>query len=421
MSAPIEFDFSASGLGSIDLEVLHHQHSDTLRALSTFSGLPKEAGGWVDPAALCADGELLRIEEEAARLRDDCEALVLVGVGGSKGACRAVSQVCRPMKPALPIIYAGDTLSSISLQTVLDKIAGRSVAVNVIAKNFTTLEPGLSFRLIRDQLERDHGPEGAARRIVCTGTPGDRLEGLAHDAGYSFFTFPENVGGRYSALSSVALLPLAIAGFDIRGLRQGAIEMIAKIREEGLEASPWQYALVRQALADKGFDVEALVYFEPSLEGVGLWWRQLFGESEGKEGRGIFPAICNYSEDLHSMGQYMQEGPKRIVETFLSVECETGMLPVAPSRFQDGFEYLDGKTVSQINKVAEIATINAHQAGHVPCLRVKLADTREPTMGAAFLFFEAACYASATLMGVNPFNQPGVEAYKARMFEELRK
>lgn len=416
----IEVNLTHSGITEEALAEAAASRSDELDRISEFAGIPADASGWVAPESLCTEAELRRIEEEAARLRELGDMIVLIGVGGSNGAARAVAHACQATQDPREIVYMGDTLSASALQQDLLRIQGRRPVVIVIAKNFATLEPGLSFRLVRDQLERELGTIEMPSRIVCIGTPGDCLETLAGDGGFSFFPFPESVGGRFSALSEVSLLPLAVAGFDLRELRTGAIREMEAIRKAGVDAPPWRYALARQILAARGFDTEIMAFFEPTMEGLGLWWRQLFGESEGKAGKGIFPALCSYSEDLHSMGQYVQEGPRRFFETFLTLSSEPDDLPVPLSRLEDGLNYLNGQSVAQVNRAAESATLRAHTAGGVPCLTLELGDRSASALGAAFSFFMSACFASATFTGVNPFDQPGVEAYKQRMTHALR-
>ncbi|NCB06055.1 MAG: glucose-6-phosphate isomerase, partial [Clostridia bacterium] len=320
------------------------------------------------------------------------------------------------------ILYAGNTLSAYELSRTLARLEGKRVYMNVIAKNFETLEPGSHFRVLRDWLGRSCPKGELADRIVLTGTRGSRLNEIALEHGYTFFDFPTNIGGRYSAHSAVGLFPMAVAGVDIRALLRGAERMAQSIRLQGENSAACQYAVIRNALYGAGFSVDMLCAFEPRLRYFMKWFVQLIGESEGKENRGFFPAGCIYSEDLHSMGQYVQEGRRNLMETFLTVEDAGASLPVPPDPdFRDGFDYLDGMDFAQINLAAQEASIRAHAEGGVPVMRVCVPRLDEEAFGALFYFFEFGCALSGLLAGINPFDQPGVEAYKQRMFQTLGK
>lgn len=381
--------------------------------------------GWVDVNA-CADNALIenivKISEEVRRC---AEVFVVVGLGGSNQGARAVIDALTPQarQPGGPeILYAARNLSAAHYQKILDRIGNRSVYINVIAKNFKTLEPGLIFRMLRNYLEGRYGKKEAAQRIITTPTiEGDVLHKISKEQGYRVLPFPQSVGGRFSVFTAVGLLPIAVAGVDIHALLKGAKKAQGEYLSGGaLAEKAKKYAIARNLYLNKGYGIEALAFFEPQLESFGRWWRQLFGESEGKQGTGLFPTVCSYTEDLHSVGQYMQQGKRQIIETFLHVKqppADTAV--VKDSVMMDGFAYLDGKTMHEINECAYQATVDAHSSGGVPCLEVELADLSAQSMGELLYFFMVACYYSAVLLEVDPFDQPGVENYKKEMFRLL--
>lgn len=383
-------------------------------------GTPSDRGslGWLrcDRAA----GPLAGIEEKAAEVREEAEVFVLVGVGGSNQAARgAIEALGRGRGPR--VVYAGNTLSARYLGALLEELEGKSVYLNVIAKNFQTLEPGSHFRVLRRYLEDRYGASGAARRVVVTGSRGSRLEELAGEKGYRFLDFPQDVGGRYSAFTPVALFPMAVAGLDLRAYLQGGGDQERAVSASGAENPALRYAALRNLLFRGGFLVEVLASFEPDLGYFGRWWWQLFGESEGKGGTGIYPSFAQYSEDLHSIGQYLQEGQRVLMETFLSVRDPGASFPFpGDPDSRDGFDYLEGMDFAAVNRVAEGATKAAHEAGGVPCSTVSVDRLDEYHFGQLYYFFMLACAVSGKLLGVNPFDQEGVEAYKRGMFAALR-
>ena len=383
---------------------------------------PDPAGvkGWVSCQESAVQLDLIR--RKGAEICEKADVFVLVGVGGSNQAARAVIESVRSAHKGAPeILYAGNTFSPYEIGRILDATAGRSVYINVIAKNFETLEPGSHFRVLRQRLQERNSREEMARRVVLTGTYGSRLEEIAQENGYTFLSFPERIGGRYSAFSPVGLLPLAAMGLDIDAYLEGGRQMQERLRAEdgGIAA---EYAAVRSLLYQKGFDIEMLASFEPRLSWFSRWWWQLFGESEGKQKKGIFPASAIYSEDLHSIGQYMQDGRRNLIETFLSVEDPGASVRIAPDpAFGDRFDYLDGMDFAEINRAAEDATIRAHTQGGVPCIRLTAGRLDEDAFGQLYGFFMAACAVSGRLLGVDPFDQEGVEAYKRLMFHTLGK
>ena len=300
------------------------------------------------------------------------------------------------------------------------KLEGKSIYIDCIAKNFETLEPGSSFRILRQYMEKTYGEE-AHKRIIATGTIGSSLEELCTKYGYTFLEFPLNVGGRYTAMTNVGLLPMAVAGIDIRALVQGAKDMQKRVHEESAENNiAYQYACLRNLYYQEGYRVEMLSSFEPQFRFFYKWWIQLFAESEGKENKGIFPVAGEFSEELHSVGQFIQDGSPIIFETFLDVTKQNSSLIVAPDEKEDYFNYLDGKDFWEINKAAYHATVTAHSK-KLPCLTIEVGELDAYHFGQLFYFFQFACYLSCKIMGVNAFDQPGVEAYKKWMFEALGK
>ena len=375
--------------------------------------------GWLDPQVWAGEIWLDRYEELARQVRQQADVLVVVGIGGSNQAARAVVDAIGEQN-GLQIVWAGNSLSAFSIRQVLEQLEGKQVYVDVIAKNFETLEPGLAFRVLREHLRKQYGAS-YGERVICTGTRGSAFETLARNQGYHFLPFPENIGGRFTALSPVGLFPLACAGLDIRAMAEGARETHQWLM--GLEAPvnpALQYAVIRNQLLRKGFRMEMLSYFEPRLFRFSRWWMQLFGESEGKEGMGLYPVTGCFSEDLHSIGQFLQEGTAVIFESFLEVEHSGASWTLRDDQVEDGFHYLDGMDVDQVNRAACRATIAAHSS-RFPCIRLNVPAIDEHSFGALFYFFQFTCYLSARILGVNPFDQPGVEAYKKEMFRELGK
>ncbi len=381
--------------------------------------------GWVHTEEWADEMMCGQIERLAKEIRENAEVFVIVGLGGSNQGARAVIDALTP-QDAVPdgpeILYAALNLSAAYYQQLIRRIGSRSVYINVIAKNFKTLEPGLTFRMLRHYMESRYSGEEAARRIITTPTVGDgQLHRISQEKGYRYLPFPDNAGGRYSVLTPVGLLPIAVAGIDIRKLLQGAAQAQREYLQGGaLRENAKRYAITRNALMEKGYGIEVLSLFEPQLESFGRWWRQLFAESEGKRGTGLFPTVCSFTEDLHSVGQYLQQGKRQMIETFLhintppadrSVDCEP--------QLEDGFHYLDGKTFHEINECAYQATVKAHSQGGVPCMILELDALDARHMGSLIYFYFIVCYYSSVLLQVDPFDQPGVENYKTEMFRML--
>lgn len=398
---------------------------DTLRAHQTLldgSGAGGDALGWRRLLLSPDDALLEDLVQTSERIREKADVLVCIGIGGSYLGAQAVIEALRPYfgGSGPEIVFAGHHMSGRYLSELLASLEGRSVFVNVISKSGTTLEPALAFRVLRTWMEARF--DDADRRIIVTTDP-DRgaLETLRNERGYKKYVIPPDVGGRFSVLTPVGLLPIAVAGIDIRALFYGAADLCRRYREA--EGNPaLDYAAVRKALLDSGKKVELLAVFEPRLRAIGSWWQQLFGESEGKEHTGLFPVGVQYSTDLHSLGQYVQQGQRTLVETFLMLEDDGGSLaaPSAPSNL-DGLDYLVGKSFTEINRNAYEGTLQAHVAGGVPAMTLWLDRLTPGTLGEALYFFEHAVGVSGYLLGVNPFDQPGVEDYKVQMFSLLGK
>lgn len=364
--------------------------------------------------------QLEQIRMKAEEIRREADVFVIVGVGGSNQAARAVIEAM-PRRTGPEIVYLGNTLSPYTICRTLESLEGKSVYIDVIAKNFETLEPGSHFRILRQWMGKRCDRKEMARRIIVTGTRGSRLEEIARENGYQFLQFPVPVGGRYSAFTPVGLLPIGAAGLDVEEYLAG-MAAARKVCQEQDENPAVRYAAVRQMLYDRGYNVEMMVSFEPRYYFFAKWWVQLFGESEGKDKRGIFPASAIYSEDLHSIGQYMQEGRRNLTETFVSVKNPGASAVTEPCpEYRDGFDYLDNVDFADMNRAAEAATWEAHSRGGVPCMRFEADEVSERSFGELYYLFMVSCAVSGELMGVNPFDQEGVEEYKRSMFEALGK
>ena len=395
------------------------------RTLETGSGPGSEFRGWLDlPRRVAAD--IPRIREVAARLRQH-DAIVVVGIGGSYLGARAVIEALRnPFGVNLPIFFAGHQLDGQYHEQLMQHLSTRDYGVVVISKSGTTTEPALAFRLLFADLHARFGDAGVRERVVAV-TDGSRgsLRSLALRNGLDTFVIPDDVGGRFSVLSPVGLLPIAVAGLDVEGLLSGAGSMQDLLRGkdgDNPEISPaLAYVCARNAAYRAGKKIEILTSYRAGLHFTAEWWKQLYGESEGKEGKGIFPAAVDLTTDLHSMGQWLQEGERTIFETVIDVESSAAPTVPKETRDEDGLNYLAGRTMNDINRVALMATMEAHVSGGVPCSRLILPQVDAPTMGALLYMFMYGCGISGYLLGVNPFDQPGVEAYKANMFRMLGK
>ena len=409
------------------LEGISAEGKAALATVVEGTGLGNDFLGWVKLPTDTPDSLLDSIQATANRLRDLCEVVVAVGIGGSYLGAKAVIEALNNSFAAYigkgtKVLFAGQNIGEDYLAELKDYLSDKKFGIIVISKSGTTTEPAIAFRLLKEQLEAQVGVDEARKRIVAvTDARRGALRTLADTEGYDTYVIPDNVGGRFSVLTPVGLLPIAVAGYDIKALVGGAREM-EKCTLDGSDTSALTYAEARNALYRQGKKIEILVNFNPKLHFLAEWWKQLYGESEGKDHKGIFPAAVDFTTDLHSMGQWIQDGERSIFETVISVEKAERTLVIPSDKDNlDGLNYIAGKRVDEVNKMAELGTRLAHVDGGVPNLRVLLPELREEYLGQLIYFFEAACGISGYLLGVNPFNQPGVEAYKKNMFALLEK
>lgn len=401
--------------------------------LENKSGLGNDFLGWIDLPVNYDKEEFSRIKKAAEKIRKDSEALIVIGIGGSYLGARAAIEMlshtfANAVSPELrngpQIFYAGNSISATYLAELIEAVEGKDFSVNVISKSGTTTEPAIAFRVFKEILENKYGKEGARERIYATTDKArGALKTLADAEGYETFVVPDDVGGRFSVLTAVGLLPIAAAGIDIDAMMQGAADGRTLYGNPNLAENPaYQYAAVRNCLARKGKTTEMLINFEPALHYFGEWWKQLYGESEGKDQKGIFPAAADFSTDLHSMGQYIQDGQRILFETAVLVdEPKKNVTIKANDDNLDGLNFLADKTLDFVNLKASQGTALAHVDGGVPNLVVRVPKLDAYNFGKLVYFFEKACGLSGYLLGVNPFDQPGVESYKKNMFALLGK
>ena len=386
--------------------------------------------GWLDLPRDYDKEEYARIKAAADKIRRSCDVFIVIGIGGSYLGARAVieflkSPLYNNLKKDGPEIYfSGCNISASHMQELLSICEGRDVCINVISKSGTTTEPAVAFRIFRGLLEQKYGVEGAKERIfVTTDRAKGTLKGFADQVGYETFVVPDDVGGRFSVLTAVGLLPIAVAGIDIDGLMQGANDAREALTDPDIAKNDcYKYAALRNILYNKGKTTEILVGYEPFMQTFSEWWKQLYGESEGKENKGIYPSSVIFSTDLHSLGQYIQEGVRNLFETVISIG-DTGVtqtIPNDPANI-DGLNFLSGKDLNYVNSMAQQGTLFAHVDGGVPNVVLQLKDRSAHSLGYMIYFFEKACAISGYILGVNPFDQPGVEAYKKNMFALLGK
>ncbi len=403
------------------------------KMLHEHTGAGNDFLGWLDLPENYDKEEFERIKAAAEKIRSNSDVLIVIGIGGSYLGARAAIEMLQhsfynsisdEKRKSPQIFFAGNNISSTYMCDLLEAIDGKDISVNVISKSGTTTEPAIAFRIFKEILENKYGKDGARERIFAT-TDKKRgaLKTLADSEGYETFVISDDVGGRYSVLTAVGLLPIAAAGIDIDAMMQGAKDAMTEYKNPELsENECYQYAVVRNALYKKGKNIEMMVNYEPSLHYFGEWWKQLFGESEGKDNKGIFPAAADFSSDLHSMGQYIQEGRRMLFETAVLVENPRKNIEIkATDDNLDGLNFLAGKSLDFVNSMAAAGTALAHTDGNVPNISVTVSALDAYNFGAMVYFFEKACGMSGYLLGVNPFDQPGVEAYKKNMFALLGK
>ena len=393
------------------------------------SSEPSEFLGWLDLPTNYDKEEFERIKKSANTIRNNSKVFICIGIGGSYLGARAVIEALNngfynPNSNETQILYAGNNLSSTYIAEMIEAIGEKDISINVISKSGTTTEPAIAFRIFREFLENKYGLEEARKRIyVTTDKEKGALKQLANDEGYETFVVPDNIGGRYSVLTAVGLLPIAVAGIDIDELMNGARIAQNKYIEPNLKYNEcYQYAVTRNILYDEGKEIEILANYNPKLHYFVEWWKQLFGESEGKEEKGIFPAGVDFTTDLHSMGQYIQQGQRNLMETVINVVNPAIDIEIKPDEDNlDGMNFVAGKTVDYVCKKAMEGTIEAHVNGGVPNIVIDMEKLDAATIGNLIYFFELACAVSGKILGVNPFNQPGVEEYKKNMFRLLGK
>ncbi len=411
-----------------DIDALKPVAKESLKKLTDHSGLGNDFLGWVKLPSEIPAAELDDINATAAEMRKNCDTVVVIGIGGSYLGAKAVVEALSDSFAAYrsdvtpKILFAGQNIGEDYLYELSDYLRDKRFGIIVISKSGTTTEPAIAFRLLKEQLEAQAGREEAAKRIVAiTDAKRGALRSLADQEGYKTFVIADNVGGRFSVLTPVGLLPIAVAGFDIKALVAGA-DAMEKATLSADEPEALLYAATRNALYRAGKKIEILVNYNPKLHYFGEWWKQLYGESEGKDHKGIFPAAVDNSTDLHSMGQWIQDGERIIFETVISVAEQHHELRIGRDDANlDGLNFLAGKRVDEVNKMAELGTAIAHVDGGVPNIHLTVPALTEQYLGQLIYFFEAACGISGYILGVNPFNQPGVEAYKRNMFALLEK
>lgn len=429
----ITIDYSKTGVMPHEVAYFKEQIAIAHKMLHEKSGAGNDFLGWIDLPVDYDKDEFVRIQKAAEKIQKDSDVLVVIGIGGSYLGARACidalshtfyNALSKEKRKTPEVYYVGNNISGTYLQDLLELCEGKEVSVNVISKSGTTTEPAIAFRVFKKFMEEKYGKEEAKSRIFATT---DKARGalltLAQEEGYETFVIPDDVGGRFSVLTAVGLLPIAAAGIDITELMKGAADARAEYSNENVEENAcYQYAAVRNALLRKGKTTEIIVNYEPCMQYFGEWWKQLYGESEGKDGKGLYPSSVNFSTDLHSLGQYIQDGQRFLFETVINIERPRKDVTIQEEDSDlDGLNYLAGQTMDFVNKKAYEGTILAHVDGGVPNMVINMPAIDAYHMGQLIYFFEKACGVSGYLLGVNPFDQPGVEEYKKNMFALLGK
>ena len=435
MNKAISLDLSkvAPYLATSEIDYMEDMVKCAHNTLHNGTGAGNDFLGWIDLPVNYDKEEFARIKKAAEKIQSDSDVLVVIGIGGSYlGARAAIEMLTNNFHNALDndkrkapkIFYVGNNISSTYMAELLQAIEGKDVSLNIISKSGTTTEPAIAFRILRSYLEKKYGVDEARKRIYATTDKAKgALKTLADAEGYETFVVPDDVGGRFSVLTAVGLLPIAAAGINIDEMMQGAADAREAYSNPSLkENDAYKYAAVRNALYNKGKVIEVLVNYEPSLHYFNEWWKQLYGESEGKDNKGLFPAAVDFTTDLHSMGQYVQEGRRILFETVVNIEKPKYEIEIEEDAENlDGLNFLTGKTMDFVNKQAFHGTVLAHNDGGVPNMVLNVPEISAYYFGYMVYFFEKACGISGYLLGVNPFNQPGVEAYKKNMFALLGK
>ncbi len=435
MKTRVSFDYSAAKkfISNDEMKMMETIAEGAKKQLLSKSGAGNDFLGWIDLPVEYDKDEFTRIQAAAKKIQSDSDVLLVIGIGGSYLGARAAieflrhsfyNSVSKEIRKTPEIYYVGNNISSTYISHLIETIGDRDFSVNIISKSGTTTEPAIAFRVFKKLLTEKYGKEEAAKRIYAT-TDKEKgaLKNLATEEGYESFVVPDDVGGRFSVLTAVGLLPIAVSGADITKLMEGAASMRERCLNNSYEENDAVlYAAVRNILLRKGKNIEILANYEPALHYVNEWWKQLYGESEGKDQKGIFPAAVDLTTDLHSMGQFIQDGQRTMFETVVNLEKSTCEIVLEEEEVDlDGLNYLAGKTVDFVNKSAMKGTLLAHTDGDVPNLIVNLPEQTEFYLGELFYFFEFACGVSGYILGVNPFDQPGVESYKKNMFALLGK
>ncbi|NLY44462.1 MAG: glucose-6-phosphate isomerase [Tissierella sp.] len=429
----IKFDYSNGFLKEQEIENMINFLNESHNQLHTKKGPGSEYLGWLDLPSKIDKEELQRVHNVAKKIQGSSDVLIVIGIGGSYLGARACiealshtfyNEISKETRKTPEIYYVGQNISSTYILDLFETIEGKDISLNVISKSGTTTEPAIAFRLFKEYIEEKYGKEEAKERIIVT-TDKEKgaLKELANIEGYESFVIPDDVGGRYSILTPVGLIPIAVAGLDIDKLLEGALSGEEEYANVDINLNPaYQYAVVRNILYNKGKDIEILVNYEPALTYLSEWWKQLYGESEGKDGKGIFPASVNFTTDLHSMGQYIQDGRRNLFETTINIKKpERDIILKSSEDNLDGLNFLAGKSLDLVNKKAFEGTLKAHISGNVPNLIIDVPELNEYYFGKLIYFFEKACAVSGYLLGVNPYDQPGVEEYKKNMFQLLGK
>ena len=429
----ITFDYKNSSITEEELQGIKPMIEKSHELLHSGKGLGNDYLGWIDYPINYNKEEFDRIKKASEKIKSNSDVFIVIGIGGSYLGARAAiealghsfyNNLSKDDRKGPEVFFVGNNISGRYIKDLLDVIKNKDISINVISKSGTTTEPALAFRVLRKYIEDKYGKEEAKNRIYATtDSSKGALKKLADEEGYETFIIPDDIGGRFSIFTPVGLLPIAVAGLDIDGLMEGAREGREEYSNKEINDNiAYQYAAARNILYNRGKAIEILVNYEPSLHFVSEWWKQLYGESEGKNGKGIFPASVDFSTDLHSMGQYIQEGRRHLFETVLNIENPSIDMEIdEDDKNLDGLNYLSGKTMDFVNKKAFEGTLLAHEDGNVPNLVINIPEMNEYYFGKLIYLFEKACGISGYILGVNPFNQPGVEAYKKNMFALLGK
>ncbi len=435
MSSKVTYDYSkaSSFISEQEVNLMGKLVQDAKEVLVSKTGAGNDFLGWIDLPVDYDKEEFARILKASEKIKSDSDVLLVIGIGGSYLGARAAIEflrhsfyntVSKEIRKTPEIYFVGNSISSTYIKHLMDVIGDRDFSINMISKSGTTTEPAIAFRVFKEMLEKKYGKSEAAKRIYATTDKAKgSLKNLAAEEGFESFVVPDNVGGRFSVLTAVGLLPIAVSGADINKLMEGAqAEREHVLKAEFAENDALKYAAIRNILLRKGKQIEIMANYEPSVHYISEWWKQLYGESEGKDQKGIFPAAVDLTTDLHSMGQFIQDGSRNLFETVLDIETSREEIVIGKEAVDlDGLNYLAGKTVDFVNKSAMNGTILAHTDGNVPNTVVHIPEVNEYYLGQLFYFFEFACGVSGYVLGVNPFNQPGVESYKKNMFALLGK